>query len=163
MWCCSGRWARLMVPRVGHHHCIDPSSALDVAKTTLSTATNVSFHRASVDDSPLPPNGQDFGYSLGVLHHVPDTAGAIRECVVMLKPSAPFLAYLYYAFDNRSLAFKLAWRNSDLLRRAVCRLPATLKHLVTDILGPVHNRWKSVHSGFFSRGTGSDGQKTTQR
>ena len=24
---------------------------------------------------------QDFGYSLGVLHHVPDTEGAIRECV----------------------------------------------------------------------------------
>jgi len=134
MGCGSGRWARLMAPRVGHLHCIDPSSALDVAKTMLSTAANVSFHRASVDDSPLPPNSQDFGYSLGVLHHVPDTAGAIRACVAMLKPGAPFQVYLYYAFDNRSLAFKLIWRCSDLLRRAVCSLPAMLKHLVTDTL-----------------------------
>ena len=134
MGCGSGRWARLMAPRVGHLHCIDPSSALEVAKTTLSKVANVSFHRASVDDNPLPQNSQDFGYSLGVLHHVPDTATALRACVAMLKPGAPFQLYVYYAFDNRSLAFKLVWRCSDLLRRAVCRLPATLKHLMTDTL-----------------------------
>lgn len=137
MGCGSGRWAKLMAPRVGHLHCIDPSSALDVAKTTLSTAVNVSFHKASVDDSPLPPNSQDFGYSLGVLHHVPDTAAALISCVAMIKPGAPFQLYLYYAFDNRSLAFKLIWRLSDLLRQAVCRLPATLKRLITDTLAVV--------------------------
>ena len=107
MGCGSGRWAKLMAPRVGHLHCIDPSSALEVAKAALSSATNVSFHRASVDDRPLPPNSQDFGYSLGVLHHVPDTAAAIRACVEMLKPGAPFQVYLYYAFDNRSAAIQV--------------------------------------------------------
>lgn len=137
MGCGSGRWARLMAPRVGHLHCIDPSSALEVAKTALSSATNVSFHQASVDDSPLLANSQDFGYSLGVLHHVPDTAGAIRACVGMIKPGAPFLVYLYYAFDNRSALFKLAWRCSDLLRRGICRQPAWLKHLLTDTLALV--------------------------
>jgi ubiquinone/menaquinone biosynthesis C-methylase UbiE len=134
MGCGSGRWARLLAPRVGHLHCIDPSSALEVAKKTLSTTCNVSFHLASVDDVPLPPNSQDFGYSLGVLHHVPDTADAIQECVALLKPGAPFLVYLYYAFDNRSSAFKVIWRCSDLLRRGVCRLPSKLKHMATDML-----------------------------
>ena len=134
MGCGSGRWAKLMAPRVGHLHCIDPSSALEVAKLSLASTANVSFHQASVDEIPLPPNSQDFGYSLGVLHHVPDTAGALRECVAMLKPGAPFQLYLYYAFDNRSFLFRLIWRCSDLLRRAVCRLPSALKHLVTDIL-----------------------------
>jgi ubiquinone/menaquinone biosynthesis C-methylase UbiE len=134
MGCGTGRWAKLMAQRVGHLHCIDPSSALDVAKLTLSSATNVSFHQASVDESPLQPNSQDFGYSLGVLHHVPDTAGALRDCVAMLKPGAPFQLYLYYAFDNRSILFRLIWRCSDLLRRAVCRLPPVIKHLLTDIL-----------------------------
>jgi len=137
MGCGSGRWAKLMAPRVGHLHCIDPSSALEVAKTALATASNVSFHRASVDEPTLPPNSQDFGYSLGVLHHVPDTAGAIRACVAMLKPGAPFQVYLYYAFDNWSAAFKLVWRCSDLLRRAICKLPAKLKHLLTDVLAAV--------------------------
>lgn len=137
MGCGSGRWAKLMAPRVGHLHCIDPSSALEVAKKTLSSATNVSFHRASVDDHSLPPNSQDFGYAIGVLHHVPDTAGAIRACVTMLKPNAPFLLYLYYAFDNRSAIFKSVWRCSDLLRRGIYRLPARVKHLVTDGLAAI--------------------------
>ena len=134
MGCGTGRWAKLMAPRVGHLHCIDPSSALEVAKLALSSAANVTFHQASVDERPLPPNSQDFGYSLGVLHHVPDTASALLECVAMLKPGAPFQLYLYYAFDNRSILFRLIWRCSDLIRRTVCRLPPAIKHLVTDIL-----------------------------
>jgi SAM-dependent methyltransferase len=134
MGCGSGRWAKLMAPRVGHLHCIDPSSALEVAKIALANTKNVSFHRASVDEQTLLPNSQDFGYSLGVLHHVPDTAGAIRACVEMLKQGAPFQLYLYYAFDNRSAAFKLLWRFSDLLRRGICKLPAKSKHLLTDVL-----------------------------
>ena len=137
MGCGSGRWARLMAPRVGHLHCIDPSSALDVAKRALTESPNVTFHQASVDDRPLPLASQDFGYSLGVLHHVPDTAGALASCTALLKPGAPFLVYLYYAFDNRSVAFKLLWRLSDLLRRFVSRLPSAPKHWVTDAIATV--------------------------
>lgn len=91
MGCGSGRWARLVAPRVGHLHCIDPSGALEVAKRLLANQANVCFHQASVDDESLPANSQDFGYSLGVLHHIPDTANGIRSCVAMLKPSAPCL------------------------------------------------------------------------
>jgi len=134
MGCGSGRWARLMAPKVGHLHCIDPSSALDVARKTLSSQGNVSFHSASVDDLPLPDNSQDFGYSLGVLHHIPDTAAAMRSCVAMLKSGAPFQVYLYYAFDNRPASFRFAWRCSDGLRRMVRRLPAQAKHVITDLL-----------------------------
>ena len=72
--CGSGRWARFVSPRVGRLHCIDPSSALAVARSTPADQPNVQFHQASVASSGLPPNSQDFGYSLGVLHHVPDTA-----------------------------------------------------------------------------------------
>ena len=134
MGCGSGRWARLMAPKVGHLHCIDPSNALEIAKRALADRLNVSYYRASVDDEPLPANSQDFGYSLGVLHHVPDTAAAIRSCVAMLKPGAPFLLYLYYAFDTRSNAFKLMWFSSDLVRRVICHMPARIKHFVTDAL-----------------------------
>lgn len=134
MGCGSGRWAKLMAPRVGHLHCIDPSSALEVAKAILSSTSNVTFHLASADDRPLLANSQDFGYSLGVLHHVPDTEGALRECVAMLKSGAPFQVYLYYAFDNRSFFFKMIWRLSELIRTVVCRLPISIKNWVTDVL-----------------------------
>jgi len=134
MGCGTGRWARFVAPRVGCLHCIDPSSALEIAKKSLNSFCNVKFYQASVDDKLLPPNSQDFGYSLGVLHHIPDTAAAIRSCVAMLKPGAPFLIYLYYAFDNRSFLFRSIWRCSDLLRWIICRLPGKPKNFVTDLL-----------------------------
>lgn len=134
MGCGSGRWARWVAPRVGRLHCIDPSAAIDVARANLADAQNVMFHRASVDESGLSLGSQDFGYSLGVLHHVPDTAAAIRSCVALLKPGAPLLLYLYYAFDNRPAWFRALWRVSDVFRRIVYRLPAGLKHGVTDAI-----------------------------
>jgi SAM-dependent methyltransferase len=134
MGCGTGRWARLVAPRVSHLHCIDPSGALFIAQKTLASFSNVSFHQTTVEDAPLTRGSQDFGYSLGVLHHVPDTAGAIRACTALLKPGAPFLVYLYYAFDKRPLAFRLIWRCSDLLRKVVHQLPERMKLIVTDVI-----------------------------
>lgn len=134
MGCGSGRWARWVAPRVGRLHCVDPSQALAVARKHLDGFDNVVFHQASVDETPLKSNSQDFGYSLGVLHHVPDTAAAMRSCVDLLKPGAPLLLYLYYAFDNRPRWFRAIWRISDGCRRVVYRLPPGPKHWVTDVI-----------------------------
>jgi len=134
MGCGSGRWARLVAPQVGTLHCIDPSSAISVAQDNLKEFDNVKFHQSSLDDVFLEPGSQDFGYSLGVLHHVPDTTEAIKSCVKLLKSGAPLLLYLYYAFDNRPLWFRWLWRLSDLGRRAICRLPGKIKNVTTDII-----------------------------
>ena len=134
MGCGSGRWARFVAPRVGWLHCIDPSSALVVARLALDDQSNVHFHHASVASSGLQPNSQDFGYSLGVLHHIPDTASAIRSCVGLLKPGAPLLLYLYYAFDNRPCWFRLLWQFTNGVRFLICRLPPLPKHLITDLI-----------------------------
>jgi len=134
MGCGSGRWARLVAPRVGRLHCIDPSSALAVARYTLADQLNVEFHRASLDSSGLQPNSQDFGYSLGVLHHVPRTADAIRSCAELLKPGAPLLLYLYYAFDNRPRWFRWLWQLSNAVRLLIRSLPPRPKQWVTDLI-----------------------------
>ena len=135
--CGSGRWAKIMVKKVGHLHCIDPSNAIEVAKELLSDVSNASFYKKSVDEFSLPINSQDFGYSLGVLHHVPDTAGAVKECASLLKPGAPFLMYLYYALENKSFFYKFLWRCSDFLRKIICRLPSGPKHLITDFIAVI--------------------------
>lgn len=134
MGCGSGRWARWVAPLVGSLHCIDPSTAIEVARDNLAAHSNITFHCASVDSSGLQSSSQDFGYSLGVLHHVPDTAAAIRSCADLLKPGAPLLLYLYYAFDNRPFWFRTLWRLSDWLRRGIYRLPPKLKRKVTDAM-----------------------------
>ena len=82
----------------------------------------------------LPDGSADFGYSLGVLHHLPDTQQGIRECARKLKPGAPLLLYLYYAFDNRPAWFRFIWRLSDLLRRFISTLPFALRSPLCDLI-----------------------------
>ena len=137
MGCGSGRWAKFVAPKVGRLNCIDPSSALDIARRNLIDFKNIEYIKASVSESGLPINSQDFGYSLGVLHHVPDTESAINSCVSILKPGAPLLVYLYYAFDNRGWVYRVLWRASDLVRRIICKLPSRFKHLVTDVIAAI--------------------------
>ena len=133
--CGSGRWARQVAPRVGTLHAIDPATeALAVARANLAGCANVVVHEAGADAIPLADDSMDFGYSLGVLHHVPDTARALRDCVRKLKPGAPFLLYLYYAFDNRPWWFRQVWRASDVVRRGVSRLPPGARYATSQAL-----------------------------
>ncbi len=133
--CGSGRWAKVVASRVGTLHCIDPAhEALEVARRNLADAPQCRFHLAEVDNIPLPDGSMDFGYSLGVLHHIPDTAAGLKACVGKLKPAAPFLVYLYYAFDNRPWWFRAIWRCSSLFRRIISRLPHPLRYAVSHLI-----------------------------
>ena len=135
MGCGSGRWAKLVAPKIGKLSCIDPSiEALSVAKRSLAHLDNIIFLKAGVSDEALPSNSQDFGYSLGVLHHIPDTQTALSKCVDMLKPGAPFLLYLYYKFDNRPIWYVFIWRITDMARRMISIMPSSLKSSLTNII-----------------------------
>lgn len=133
--CGSGRWARGIAPRVRALHCIDASArALEVAQGTLRRFSNCRFYHASLGAIPLPDGSMDFGYSLGVLHHLPDPAAGLASCVAKLKRGAPFLVYLYYAFDNRPAWYRSLWRVSDLLRLVVSRLPPFLRIPMAEVM-----------------------------
>lgn len=135
MGCGSGRWASLVAKRIGKLNCIDPSlEAINVAKKNLSHLSNVSFFNQSLFDKPLPYNSQDFGYSLGVLHHIENTQKALSECVKFLKDGAPFLVYIYYDFENRPKWYRLLWKLSDLLRMLISKLNPKSKLLITNFI-----------------------------
>lgn len=133
MGCGSGRWASFVAPRVGRLHCLDASkSAVEVARRNLEAQINCAFYLASFDELPFAPASMDFGYSLGVLHHVPDPLSALRQCVSRLKPDAPFLLYIYYALENRPLWYRTLWKTTDLFRRFVSALPRRSRHRLCD-------------------------------
>ena len=132
--CGSGRWAKMVAPRVGKLHLIDPSSALEVARRNLRDAPNCEFHQASVEAIPLADDSCDFGYSLGVLHHIPDTEAGLQSCVDKLKPGAPFLVYIYYRFDNRPAWFRGVWKISNVGRQLVSKMPHSLRFGASQIL-----------------------------
>lgn len=131
--CGSGRWAKLVAPRVGTLHLIDPSAAINVARRNLKTNVNCVFHHTEVATIPNEVADCDFGYSLGVLHHVPDTLAGLKSCVQRLKVGAPFLVYLYYRFDNRPFWFRAIWKMSDFLRKGISRLPHSLRFFVSQV------------------------------
>lgn len=133
--CGSGRWARFVAPRVGHLVCLDASSeALGVARRNLAAAPNCDFVLGDASSVPLADASMDFGYSLGVLHHIPDTMAGIRACVRLLKPGAPLLLYLYYRFENRPVWFRATWRATDVARRLISRLPYIPKLLLSQLI-----------------------------
>jgi SAM-dependent methyltransferase len=132
--CGSGRWSSLVARRVGHLHCIDAApAALSVARQRLAGLLNVTIHEASIDAMPLADSSMDFGYSLGVLHHLPDPEAGLAACVQKLKPGAPMLVYLYYAFDNRPEWYRALWQATNLIRKTVSKAPFWLKSLLAEI------------------------------
>jgi len=83
---------------------------------------NIVFHKTSVDNSGLVEQSQDFGHSIGVLHHIPNTDEGLNSCVKLLKKGAPLLLYIYYPFENRPFWSKLLWKSRDLMRKVIYRL-----------------------------------------
>ena len=104
-----------------------------VARANLHGFSNLTFHECSVGDIPLPDGSLDFVFSLGVLHHVPDTEGAVRAIAAKLKPGAPFLLYLYYALDNRPAWYRTLWKVSDFFRVVVSRQPHPVRLAVSGL------------------------------
>jgi ubiquinone/menaquinone biosynthesis C-methylase UbiE len=133
--CGTGRWATMVAPRAAHLHVLDVSpDAVAVARENLKNHKNVSFHVGSVGDIPLPTHSLDFAFSLGVLHHVPDTQGAIDAIAGKLKSGAPFLIYLYYAFDNRPAWYGALWKLSNGVRLIVSRLPHRMRIIISETI-----------------------------
>lgn len=133
--CGSGRWAKFVAPRVRRLHVVDASAnALDVARRNLAGLDTVEFHAADVGALPFGRESLDFAYSLGVLHHTPDTEFGVRAIAAALKPGAPLLLYLYYAFDNRPAYYRALWRVSDVMRRIVSQMPNWGKFAVADVV-----------------------------
>ena len=90
--CGSGRWAKYIAPKVKNLYCIEPSKkAIKVAKTNLNFTDNCIFECCSINSSKIKDETMDFGYCLGVLHHIPNTKNALLSCTKKLKKgiSAP--------------------------------------------------------------------------
>ena len=131
--CGTGRWAYYVAPKIKTLYCVDPSSkALNIAKSNLNSNDNCVFLKEHVGNLSLQNDSLDFAYSLGVLHHIPDTFKALKECVKKLKKGAPFLVYLYYNFENKSFFLKFIWKLSNILRKIISNIPFKIKKLITD-------------------------------
>tara|TARA_B100000029_G_scaffold412072_1_gene414645 strand:- start:555 stop:1379 length:825 start_codon:yes stop_codon:yes gene_type:complete len=135
MGCGTGRWAKFIAPNIKKLYCIDPSiDALNIAKKNLSKLDNCIFLNQDCNSFNIKNDTMDFGYSIGVLHHVPDTKKGLINCVKKLKKGSPFLLYLYYNLDNRGFLYKFIWYISNYFRIFISVLPFKLKLILTNLI-----------------------------
>lgn len=132
--CGTGRWSRYLSNKVKFIEGIDPSKAALVASEYLADKKNVRISIAEVSDIPFEDEHFDLVFSLGVLHHIPDTAKALKDSVKKVKKGGYFLVYLYYSLDNKGLVFKTLFHLSNAIRFIVSKLPNGIKHFVCDLL-----------------------------
>ena len=94
--CGMGRHARLLSPHVRELLALDFSQAIEQAARNLADCPNVSCVQADLTRPPVRDGAFDFVYSLGVLHHLDDTAGALAGLARKARPGGRVRIYLYW-------------------------------------------------------------------
>lgn len=135
--CGTGRWSKFLSGRAGFIEAVDPSNAIFQAAKVLNNINNVRLTKASIDTLPFSDETFDFGMSVGVLHHIPDTQQAMKDCVKKIKTGGFFYVYLYYNLDKRGRFFAILFKLSDILRKIICKLPPKIKRWVCDFIAVV--------------------------
>jgi len=132
--CGSGRFLKYVSDKAGLVVGVDPSHAIHAANNLIGPKDNVILVKASANDLPFPDASFDFVYSIGVLHHIPDTFKALQACVNKVKVGGYFFTYIYYNLDNRGFLFRSLFNFSTVLRRGVSKLSGKPKRFVCDVL-----------------------------
>lgn len=118
--CGMGRHARMVAGRVAHVIAVDFSSAIDQAARNTRDLANVDCVQADICALPLADGAFDFVYSMGVLHHLRDTADALTRLVRKARTGGRVRIYLYW--KHRGLK-GLMLKCVDVARIVTTRLP----------------------------------------
>lgn len=132
--CGTGRFTKYLSDKIGFMEAIDPSEAIFTADKLLEGVDNVRLSIASTDNIPFEDETFDFGMSVGVLHHIPNTQKALNDCVKKVKIGGYFFVYLYYNLDNKGKIFKFLLALVSGIRKITSSLPMGLKKIVCDII-----------------------------
>jgi SAM-dependent methyltransferase len=95
---------------------VDLSAAVEAADANLGELPNTAFLQADVFDLPLRPESFDLIYSIGVLHHTPDTHGAFANLPRLLRPGGRISIWVYTS------EYRRLYLIADLLRRVTTRM-----------------------------------------
>ena len=132
--CGSGRFLKYLCNKVHYIVGVDPSDAIFASDHLVGKKDNVCLVKASANNLPFEKESFDFVYSIGVLHHIPDTRKAMQACVDQVKPGGYFFTYLYYDLDNRGVLFRSLYNFSNLIRKGISRMKGKPKRMICDVL-----------------------------
>ena len=95
--CGMGRFAEVCADAGAEVHAVDLSSAVEAASQNLGRRPNVRIYQADIMNLPFPEESFDFIYSIGVLHHTPNTKAAFLRLPHLLKPGGSLAIWVYSA------------------------------------------------------------------
>ena len=127
----SGRYAEIVANKGGEVVGIDLSGAVDAAFENIGAHPRVHIVQADIFALPFRDGEFDLAYSIGVLHHTPDTRRAFDCVAAKVRPGGDFAVYLYAGYGPH-------YRGSDLLRRVTTRLPHGVSLALSALAGPLY-------------------------
>ena len=131
----SGRWSSRLAPYFSRVYALEPSGgASAVLRKKFTKDPKIVVLQETVGVNSIPAASLDLAMSLGVLHHIPNTALAIRDVARSIKPGGVFLCYLYYNLENKPAYYKLIFKGVNLVRRVISSLPQPVKRLSATII-----------------------------
>ena len=131
----SGRWSSRLEPYFSLVYALEPSNgASQVLRKKFTGDPKIVVLQETVGANSIPAASLDLAMSLGVLHHIPDTALAIKDVSRSIKPGGVFLCYLYYNLENKPTYYKVIFKGVNFVRRVISVLPQPIRRLSATII-----------------------------
>lgn len=121
---------------------IDLSQAIDSARDNLKQRQNCHFIQADIFHLPFKPEIFDTIFSIGVLHHTPNTKKAFFKLPPLLKPGGKLSIWVYG--EN---TFRPSTNFGDLWRQITTHLPKKLLYFLCYFSVPAYYLYKIPHLG----------------
>ena len=134
--CGMGRHTHHFLARGAEVIALDASPAIDVACAN-NPSERALFVQADLLHLPLESGVIDIAGCLGVLHHLENPAGALKELVRVVRPGGWVLVYLYHDPSESSALRGYVVRIVSALRSLTTRMPLALLRALTWVLAVV--------------------------
>lgn len=135
--CGMGRFMEIAVNNDAIVIGIDLSFAVDAARLNLQKRRNCHFIQADIFHLPFKPETFDAIFSIGVLHHTPNTKKAFLKLPLLLKPGGKLAVWVYGQNTFRPYDyFGQYWR------RITTRLPKKLLYVLAHFAVPFYWTYK---------------------
>jgi SAM-dependent methyltransferase len=120
---------------------MDLSDAVLTAREVLSDLPNAHVVQGDILHPPLPPEGFDLIYSIGVIHHLPVPREAFFALTRLLRPGGT-IAIWVYGFENNGVVRNVV----EPLRRLTTRMrPTSLRAVAWPLAAALHGVVKGVY------------------
>lgn len=143
--CGMGRFADVASRWGAQVYAIDLSLAVESAQRNLGGRVSVHIAQASIFALPFAEEVFDFIFSIGVLHHTPDTRSAFERLPRLLKPGGKIAIWLYPRYDS------VPSYVSDVLRKLTIRMPKRLLYAISHLAVPAYYLYRMPRLGLLPR------------